>query len=184
MNERRIDPAGLGDNVLDGVFAYWQRIRAGRPYPARKDVDPAEIGGALLPHILLSDIAGGGRSVRHRVVGTAFSDYFTHTITNVELSSFLKGDYLEFILSLYQTMVERQSPVFCVSRFRWDVGRFLVARRLILPLSRDGTAIDMALTAQTFDRHAPIPAQPVVRVLGPNGAEDVSLDFMKFGTVA
>ncbi|WP_169789523.1 PAS domain-containing protein, partial [Skermanella aerolata] len=61
-------------------FSYWQGLRRGRLMPARRDVDPLDIG-ALLPNVVLLDVihqpakeqdqgSSAGLDFRFRLVGT------------------------------------------------------------------------------------------------------------------
>lgn len=48
-------------------------------------------------------------------------------------------------------MVSDAVPVYSEGQFRWAGREFRRTKRLHLPLSRDGSAIDMVLSGQVFD---------------------------------
>jgi hypothetical protein len=52
------------------------------------------------------------------------------------------------------TLVEERSPVYSVSTYD---ERLLQTKRLMLPLSSDGGAVDMVLSAQVFIRSSGLP---------------------------
>ncbi len=158
------------------MYAYWTGIKSGNEIPLRRDLDPAEIGPKLLPYSLLSDVDTRLRTVRHRVVGTNFTDYFGINITGKEISCVLSGTYLEFILGLHLLACERQLPVASHSKFRWDQGRLLKASRLMVPLSKDGSQTDMCYTCQVFEAGEG-PDAPQVFIAAADGWEDVSGRF-------
>ncbi|HEV2674352.1 MAG TPA: PAS domain-containing protein [Aliidongia sp.] len=57
--------------LIQRLFAYWSRLpRPDDGYPARKDLDPTQIGTGL-PWIWMADIVGHPLRFRHRLVGTA-----------------------------------------------------------------------------------------------------------------
>lgn len=51
------------------VQGYWNRVRGSRRFPAKSDIDPAEIKSAL-PYILISEVQQNPLRVRYRLVGT------------------------------------------------------------------------------------------------------------------
>ncbi|WP_417729592.1 PAS domain-containing protein [Roseovarius sp.] len=152
--------AVLGSTTLNAMYAYWIGIKGGNEIPLRRDLDPTEIGPVLLPYSLLADVDTRTQSVRHRVVGTNFTDFFGRDITGMELSTVLEGNYLEFIRGLYMLACEQRVAVVSHSRFRWDQGRLVKASRLMMPLSKDGSRSDMCYTCQVFETgEGPMPPQ-------------------------
>ena len=52
-----LDPAlDLQSPILRELLRYWEGAKAGKPLPARADIDPLEIGPALLPYILIAEV--------------------------------------------------------------------------------------------------------------------------------
>lgn len=166
----------LGDATLLAMHRYWTGIRGGNEIPLRRDLDPAEIGPKLLPYSLLTDVDTCLKSVRHRVVGTNFTDFFGSDITGMELSDVLTGNYLDFILGLYTLACECRAPVMAHSRFMWDQGRLLKTSQLIMPLSKDGARADMCLTCQIFEAGEGA-THPKVFIAADGAWEDVSGKF-------
>jgi hypothetical protein len=82
MSELALSPDALRampQKLQDG-FSYWQGLRRGRLMPARRDIDPLDIG-ALLPNVVLLDVihqpatepvqgVSAGLDLRFRLVGT------------------------------------------------------------------------------------------------------------------
>ncbi len=161
------------------MYAYWDRIKGGSDIPLRRDLDPAEIGPKLLPYSLLTDVDTCLRTVRHRLVGTNFTDFFGSDITGKELSSVLSGNYLEFILGLYTLACERRAPIISHSKFLWDRGRLVKTSRLIMPLSKDGARADMCFTSQVFEAGEG-DALPQVFIAADGAWDDISEKFSYF----
>ena len=83
-----IDPLlAFQDARLRAMYAYWEEKRAGRPFPARADVSPAEIVSHL-PSLFLVDVVPPGLAIgdfRVRLMGTALNDLFARDFTGVNL---------------------------------------------------------------------------------------------------
>jgi len=154
----------LSDQRLLTLYAYWLSKRGGRAMPSRADIDPGDFR-ALLPHILLVDVIDGGTDFRYRLVGTELERHLGRPVTGRLLSELVSGRYLDYMRSLYLTAIIEGVPVYSANSF--DDGRtgfalianFKRTYRLMLPLSRDGTTVDMVLCGQLFepirDRDAP-----------------------------
>src|SRR5262245_23577647 len=115
-------PNALKDEpTLRALYLYWDGKRAGRAVPDRRDVDPLEIGSALLPNVALVDLIDGGKRVRNRLVGTAIVERWRMDTTGKHMDELTSGSYSEFIHSLYQDVVRHRRPIYSHSVFRWDV---------------------------------------------------------------
>lgn len=147
MPELTRDP---NDPLLTELLAYWERKRAGRPMPSRADVDPAEIP-RLLPHLRLTEVIGGGRRFRYRLVGTAIVEAYGREHTGHHLDEVLSDERLAFVEGLYRTVCERQRPVFARTYYigPWAVPNF--ARRVMVPLSEDGETVNVIMAVLAFN---------------------------------
>jgi hypothetical protein len=173
----------LGNGVLGRAFDYWTRIGNGAAMPMRRDLDPMDMGPALLPHSLLTDVDLAVGNVRHRVVGTSVAESFGRDITGIDLSEVLRGSYYDFIHGLFMLTCKRRLPVFSHSQFRWDEGRMLRTSRLMMPLSRDGRNADMAFMVQIFEHEMP-PALPHVQIFEDGSWLDISEQYAFFAVDA
>jgi hypothetical protein len=154
----------LFDQRLLTLHAYWSAKRGQRAMPSRADLDPGDLK-ALLPHILLIDVVEGGADFRYRLVGTEIERHIGRTLTGRLISEVLSGEYLDYIRSLHRRAIAEAAPVYSENNFNDGrsgfalIADFKRAYRLMLPLSRDGTVIDMLLCGQLFlptrDRDVP-----------------------------
>ena len=48
--------------TLSALFRYWEKKRGGRAMPARRDIDPIEMGPKLLPHLMLCELSDRGNA--------------------------------------------------------------------------------------------------------------------------
>lgn len=136
--------------TLQSLYDYWLARRRDTGFMLRADLDPMAIP-RLLKHLILSDVGEDGRAIRYRVVGTDIvaahgSDYTGKTIE--ELTS---GATLDYTWRLYGIVVARAVPVYSEGYFRWAQKEHRWTKRLHLPLSRGGAAVDMVLAGQVFE---------------------------------
>ncbi len=140
--------AAIGDARLRALHHYWRHKRGKRAMPARADIDPVEIP-ALLPIVGLVDVVDGGERFRYRLVGTEIVAASGCDSTGRHLDEVLSdGAYGEYVIGLFREMIERRRALY--SETEWP-GEGLVkhrVRRLLLPLSANGEAVDMVFSGQ------------------------------------
>lgn len=164
----------FSDERLAALHSYWSDKRGTRAMPSRADVDPAELR-ALLPHLLLVDVVDGGQDFRYRLVGTEIERQIGRQVTGRLISEALSGDYLAYILSVHRRVLAERAAVYCENSFGEGqpgfglIAAYKRAYRLLLPLSKDGTTVDMVLCGQVFapnrqrDEHDILLIDPDVR---------------------
>jgi hypothetical protein len=146
----------LSDQRLLTLYAYWSAKRGQRAMPSRADIDPGDLR-AVLPHVLLIDVLRGGADFRYRLVGTEIERHIGRPITGRLVSETLCGEYLGYIRSLHHRVIAEAVPVYSENNFNDGrsgfalIADFKRAYRLMLPLSRDGTKVDMLLCGQLFE---------------------------------
>jgi hypothetical protein len=146
-----LDSSPFTDARLDQAFAYWCRKAAGRPLPRRRDIDPIEIP-KLLPDVMLVDVEADAR-YRYRLIGTQNTRAHGVNATGRFLDDVLPGpEYRAHVLRLYDETVGRGRPLYSECLFfapqRHEPERH--TKVLFLPLSPDGTSVNMVLVVQTF----------------------------------
>jgi hypothetical protein len=134
----------IPDERLRGLYLYWKKLRGERQFPTRAEIDPGAIP-RLLPHVLLAELVGS--RWRYRLVGTEAERYFRIPMTGRYLDEIMEGEYLTYLQALYHQLLTDRAPIYTESLYQQGL---LHARRLMLPLSRDGSAVDMALCGQIF----------------------------------
>jgi len=82
LAQRQSVPLEQTDSIISHVvrrgYAYWQDLRGQRPWPLRRDLDPARIVG-LLPFLFMVDVLEDGGDFRYRLIGT---DIVGNTVTD------------------------------------------------------------------------------------------------------
>lgn len=164
--------------ILTALYSYWLRKRGRRAIPDRRDIDPLEMGAALLPHLAMLDLENEGRRARYRLVGTALVERYGRDPTGLYLEEVISGGYLDFVQSLCRDVHVHRCPVYAESRFRWDLDGHMHARRLYLPLSNGGDDVAIALLGQVF--HAPkTAAREPIRALIARSAIEQEREILK-----
>jgi hypothetical protein len=151
-------PAEVFNHVtLSALFRYWDEKRAGRVMPARRDIDPIEMGPRLLPHLMLCEFADHGARIRFRLVGTLLVKRLGYDPTGKWLADLPKSTYLEFLARMVRLSYGEQAPIFADSTFRWGHKGQLTGHHLLLPLTTGGpdAGIVMVGTAYMCDEVFP-----------------------------
>ena len=139
----------LDEPMLRELYEYWCSKRAGRLIPQRRDIDPAEIP-KLLPHLMITEMVEGGTRYRYRLAGTAVTEAFGRELTGLYIDEVMTGAYREFLERLYRTVYLNRRCVLCESKHISSRDLALKTKRLLMPLSEDGIAVNQVLAIQTF----------------------------------
>ncbi len=149
------DKPWLHDPVLAQALRYWGgKCREGL-LPARAAIDPLELDGALLPHIVLTELVmmGSRRRFRFRLAGTAMTTAAGLELTGLFVDALNPNKkYAAYIEGIYDLAMEQRRPVYSESLAM--AARTMAARRtrrLTCPLASDGRTVDMFFSAQTFE---------------------------------
>lgn len=134
---------------LHTLYDLWLRRRGNRIAMLRADLDPTEIP-QLLKNLILADVADGGRTIRYRLVGTEIVRAHGFDYTGKTIEELTSGPTLDYAYALYAIVVTRAVPVYSEGRFRWAGREHRWTKRLHLPLTRDGIAVNMVLSGQMF----------------------------------
>lgn len=140
----------LDQPALAQAYGYWQSRRAGRAFPSRQDIRPEDMR-AFLRHVMLVDVACEPLNFTYRVFGTGIANAHRQDYTNKSVRDIAPAAFARLVWRQYREAVERRAPVLHSVVFR-TVQEALSYRRLTLPLSSDGSAIDKLLAVSVEDR--------------------------------
>ena len=142
------DAALARDEVLSGLLAYWRSKRAGRAMPRRADIDPTEMP-RLLPHLQLVERVGG--RYRYRLAGTAIVAAYGSELTGKFVDEIIPSARRAVAERHYDTVYETKRPLFVRNKYATTRAIEIVASRVIMPLSENGSDVSMMVIAQTFE---------------------------------
>jgi hypothetical protein len=143
------DVAGrIEDQRLRRLYQYWVEKASGRICPARRDIDPLEFD-YLLGDIALIEVLLDPLRFRYRVMGTRIvqrvacdmTGKLVSEIPTPQLRQATQQNY-ELVTKERKAVLQRGTRVFDGRTFRYEILR--------LPLSDDGEAINMILTANLY----------------------------------
>jgi len=137
---------------LSAIFDYWtSKCRDGR-VPVRRDIDMVEIPPKVLPLLMLFDVlpAKAGYRFRYRLIGTTVAQYIGHDHTGRCIDEVIPADRAAAILPSLVAAIDTGLPNTLEAPFAFPNRDFNFVRRLVLPLSADGTAVDMLMTCFVF----------------------------------
>jgi hypothetical protein len=154
--------AALGSTALAELYAYWRAKRGARFAPSRADIDPIEIP-RLLPHLMLIDVVDGGARFRYRLAGTEVESRFGCSMVGRYIDEMMRGRYSDYLHDLYRELIASRRPLYSESAYGSEDDAPSQARRLMLPLSSDGSVIDMVLAGQVFTYRHPAAAGTVIK---------------------
>jgi hypothetical protein len=135
---------------LKKIYAYWLDKKHDRRAPARADLDPIEIP-TLMPHLILLDVEPEARRLRFRLMGTAVVNGLGRDLTGRYLDELPLNKTQRAMSAEYQRVADTWEPACATWEYTREDRRHVQLERLVLPLSRDGTTIDMLLAGVVFD---------------------------------
>src|SRR5260221_8932214 len=134
--------------ILLALLNYWERKRADKEVPDRRDIDPTEMPPFLLPHLCLIEICENDR-LKLRLVGIEIVRQHRRDNTGKYADEYLKGDYLAYLTALYVELRRKRLPILTESVFRHP-DTHLETTRLLLPLTLGGADVRIVLMGQIF----------------------------------
>jgi hypothetical protein len=145
----RIEPR---HDELRGLLDYWQIKRRNRRAPSRADIDPIEIPN-LLPFVVLMDIEREPTlRFRHRLIGTAVVSNFGRDLTGRYFDEIVVNDHQRAIGEAFARVATWGPPLCSTWQYTREDGRHVRYERMALPMSSNGTTVDMLFGGCAFDQ--------------------------------
>jgi hypothetical protein len=144
-------PPPKADRRVRELYGYWRAIHPpGGGLPGRQHLDPVDIP-SLLTWIWLIDVVRAPLRFRHRLIGTEHVRVMERDVT---------GQWLDVVYPRFQTSPAYQQFIACAERgetqYRSGLPLFhqprelLSMERLLLPLARDGSEVNMILAITVY----------------------------------
>jgi hypothetical protein len=131
----------------------WDLRRRGRLLPTRADFDPVDLQ-YILGNLSLVDVLYDPLRFHYRVFGTNPTQWLGVDLTRKALSAMPRERDRTVISAIYERAVVERQPSRGTGVRRSPDGRSWNYEGLALPLSKDGSVIEMLLTAVVFDEIA------------------------------
>ncbi len=149
----RFDPdMQCKDASLLAIYNYWESKRAGRLFPSRSDIDPADLVPHL-GHMVLVDVEYEPFRLHYRLIGSTITTMMRRNATGLYYDELYSPDILASIYSSYRWMIANKRPTRTYGEpVIGDRAAYHIHEALNLPLSSDGETIDKVLGALAFHR--------------------------------
>ncbi|MSP50637.1 MAG: PAS domain-containing protein [Alphaproteobacteria bacterium] len=126
------------------LYRHWESMRGSRPIPSRADFDPLALPD-LLGHLILIDVLREPLRFRYRLVGSRLTERVGRDMTGRFFDDLPEPAYRQRLLAWHGGVVEEKVPRAGMTTRRL-LERWEPYEILTLPLSADGTDVDMTLT--------------------------------------
>jgi hypothetical protein len=133
------------------LYADWDSRRRGREFPARRDFDPCDLK-YILGCLNLVDALREPLRFRYRVFGTEIARRLGLEMTGRMVDDYPVPEHRALIQRRYAETIASRLPTVTLHDRRSLDEQMHHYESLILPLSGDGTEIDMLMTGFTFAR--------------------------------
>jgi hypothetical protein len=130
------------------LYRYWLAKRGGRPMPPRSDINPTEIP-ALLPYLGIIEKADG--EFRYRLMGTSMAEQLGFDATGAAVGSYVPAG--KALRSTVELVCSAARPVFNTGKYEFEPGVAHHSSVLLLPLSEDGTTVNMVIFVRIVRFH-------------------------------
>jgi len=128
---------------LQQLYDFWERKRAGRPWPKRSEIDPLELKFAL-GNIDLVEITYDPIVFLFRISGSNIDRDEGFNMQGKTLDEYPLPQHREAVRKTYMRALEKGQPDYEEIE-RLDEGKVVRYGRLILPLSERGDRVDAFL---------------------------------------
>lgn len=147
-----VDPTvSICSPVLRLGLAVWEAARGERRMPARRDLDPVEMPRSLLKHLMLVDVEHGERRrYRWRLIGTHITTALDRDMTGHYWDAIYDDHILAGLSNGPDWAITHCRPVRTIGTAPIDERSFFRCENLHLPLSSDGSVVDMLLLVSDY----------------------------------
>ncbi len=129
---------------LRALKRYWDDKRGSRAMPARADLDPVDIP-EFLPILVLVDTAETLEEFRYRLIGTEACAGFDRDRTGARFADLPRTESFDEVYSGYWRSFQERTPQYFQGQLALIGNGRIRFSRLTLPLSHDGSHVDMIL---------------------------------------
>jgi len=144
--------AAIREPRLKRFYDYWQMARRGRRFPARCDIDPLDFP-YMLGNVMLVDVLRDPLRFRIRLHATNVVDRAGLDLTG-KLIDEMPAERRKAAEAHYRQVLAQRAPLaLCYEHHPIDE-RMWNCEVLVLPLSTDGTTIDMLMSAFVWNSEA------------------------------
>ena len=133
------------------IFDYWRQQCLNKGLPSHRDIDPTFIK-QFLPTVSLMEVCHAGYDKRYkiRLAGTGLYNFFDEEITGRYVDELPYGDRTDYWERIYDRITKTGRPRIGVTRPGTPSGSHMYQFWIRMPLSCDGSKINMVLGFDKF----------------------------------
>jgi hypothetical protein len=143
MQYDEFDPSAIIDPRVGSLFSYWRKRCSDSRVPARRDIDPLDLG-FILGNLLLIDVLEAPRRFRVRLHGANAARRAGYDLTGKIYDELPASQFHDRALKSFATVVDGCRPFHVFRDQILDQHKYRY-ETLILPLAKDGMRVDMML---------------------------------------
>jgi hypothetical protein len=155
----------MEDARLAHVLSCWQRWRGANLWPARDDIDPADLR-QILPNLFLVEAVDDGARFRYILSGAAVRQQLGFELSGRYLDDTFAGVQLERITANYRTVISGYGH-YALQHWSQRDRPVMQYRRLLLPMAADRSRIDLVLGFALYDPLDGHDGQPIDHIRDP-----------------
>ena len=159
------------------IYDYWRAQCKGGHLPTRYDIEPQFIKEHL-PTVSLVELChkDDKRRYKFRLAGTGFWDLFNAEITGRYIDNLPLGDRADYWTRVYDRVVDKGRPTAGLTRPGTPKGGHLAQFWIRMPLSTNGTDIDMVLGYDHLVKMSDVPSD----MPGEHGGDVVAIGSKQY----
>ena len=138
VNSVAVDPETVDDPGIRACLDYWLAARGAAFAPRWSDFHLHELPAAVLPYVLVLDVAGDPPEFTYRFWGSGHTQYHRRDYTGKKLTDMTDAWSTALLTRQYMTVMEIRRPLVFLNTYE---GVEQPLRSLRMPLSDDGQAI-------------------------------------------
>ena len=136
--------------TLQRLFDYWESKRGARKMPSRADIDPLDLAFVIGNVILIDVIAGSPLGFRIRLHGTNLTERVGYELTGKMLDELPQAEFRDLARLSFTKVAATAEPLHALNDRILD-GQVRRYETIILPMSSDGSQVDMLLCGLIYD---------------------------------
>lgn len=153
------------DARLAHVLSCWQRWRGSNLWPARDDIDPADLR-QILSNLFLVEAVDGGARFRYILSGATVRQQLGFELSGRYLDDTFTGVQLERATADYRTVISGYGH-YALQHWSQRGRQVMQFRRLLLPIAADRIRIDLVLGFALYDRLQDHDGEPIDHLRDP-----------------
>mgnify|MGYP003672101689 CR=1 FL=1 len=146
--------------TLKRLVTYWRGKCAQRIAPSRADIDPLELGAALLPHVMLIDVISelGKRRYRFRLAGAEAGHYYAIEANRRYFDEVLPPRALAVHTWIAEAVVSTRLPLRSIGVTQLTDLQWLLTEAVAFPILQNGEVTMLLVGAVRWPEGEPPPA--------------------------